>query len=177
VCPKIFDDVISRVKILLRIQPWYFGHQAASGSGDIQDRVPCPKWGVATNIRSRHFLCQNFTANPAMLLSSPGDFRFRRYPGEGSRSKRGCGQKYSITSFPELEFYCESNHGVLVTRRLLVSEISRIGFHVQKGVCPKIFHDVISRVKIILRIQSWYVCDQACSGPGDSEAAQKGRGP
>jgi hypothetical protein len=51
VWPKIFDAVSSSVKILLLIQPWYFGHQAASGSGDIQDRVPGSKGGVDKNIR------------------------------------------------------------------------------------------------------------------------------
>jgi hypothetical protein len=49
--PKIFDDVTSCVRILLRIQPLYFLDQATSGFGDIQDRVPGPKGGVAKNIR------------------------------------------------------------------------------------------------------------------------------
>jgi hypothetical protein len=51
VCPKIFDDVTSCVRIFLRIQPWYFPDQATSGFGDIQDRVPGPKGGMATNNR------------------------------------------------------------------------------------------------------------------------------
>ena len=76
VWPTIFDDVIFWLKILLRIQRWYFRHQAASGSGDIQGRVPGRKGGVADNFRWRHFLIQNFTANRTMVFLSPGDFPF-----------------------------------------------------------------------------------------------------
>jgi hypothetical protein len=49
-----------------------------------------------------------------------------------------------MPSVPESKFYCEFNHGIVVTRQLPVPEISRIGFQVQKGVWPKIFDDVIS---------------------------------
>jgi hypothetical protein len=102
-----------------------------------------------------------------MVFSSPGEFRIRRYPGEGSTSKRGCCQKYLMTSFPESNSYCESNHGILVTRRRPISEISCIGFQVQNGVWPKTFDDAISCVRILLRIQPWYFCHKATSGSGD----------
>jgi hypothetical protein len=38
-----------------------------------------------------------------------------------------------MTSFSDSEFYCESNGGTPVTRRLPVPEISRVGFCDKKG--------------------------------------------
>ena len=88
---KIFDDVILWVKILLRIQRWYFRHKAISRSGDIQVRVRGQKVDMVKNFRRRQILSQNYTANPTVVLSSTTRLPV---PEIGRLSNRGVAENF-----------------------------------------------------------------------------------
>jgi hypothetical protein len=117
----IFDDVIFWLRILLRIQRWYSRHQATSGSGDIEGRVPGQKAVWSTIFDDVIFWLR------ILLRIQRWYSRHQGTSSSGDRkvAKKGCGRQFSMMSFSDSEFYCESNGGTLVTRRLPVPEIEK----------------------------------------------------
>jgi hypothetical protein len=55
---------------------------------------------MAQNFRQGQILSQNFTANPTVVFSSPGDSR----SGDREAIQKGHGRKFSMKLFSELEF-------------------------------------------------------------------------
>jgi hypothetical protein len=152
---KIFDDLKFWVKIILRIQPWYFRRQATSRSGDIQVTVRGQNVDVAQNFRQGQILSQNLTANPTVLYSSTAAFRFRRLGG------------YPIGAWPKI---CDE---VIFWIRIL-KRIQLWYFHHhattvrgQKVGVVNIFEDIIFWSRILVRIQLLYFHHQVSSGSNE----------